>query len=82
MLRMETEIRSCASEEDALYLTYGELYRMFQEMYPGIKPIDYRPADNVFTAGKVGIVIWTDNGDLLIYCPNLVRKESKGDKNS
>ena len=81
MLRMETEIRSYTSGKGVLYLTYGDLYMIFRETYPEIKPIDYRPNGDLIIAGKIGITIWMDNGDVLFYYPNLVRKESKGDKN-
>lgn len=43
---------------------------MFRSTYPEINPVDYRPAESMFVKGRVGITIWTDNGDMLMYFPN------------
>lgn len=51
-------------------MTNEDLYRLFRSTYPETKPVDYRPAESMFVKGKVGITIWTDNGDMLMYFPN------------
>ncbi len=51
-------------------MTNEDLYRLFRSTYPEIKPVDYRPAESMFVKGRVGITIWTDNGDMLMYFPN------------
>lgn len=51
-------------------MTNEDLYRLFRSTYPEIKPVNYRPAESMFVKGKVGITIWTDNGDMLMYFPN------------
>lgn len=51
-------------------MTNEDLYRLFRSTYPEIKQVNYRPAESMFVKGKVGITIWTDNGDMLMYYPN------------
>ena len=51
-------------------MTNEDLYQLFRSTYPEIKTVNYRPAESMFVKGKVGITIWTDNGDMLMYFPN------------
>lgn len=53
-------------------MTNEDLYRLFRSTYPEIKPVNYRPAESMFVECCVGLTIWTDNGDMLMYFPNPV----------
>ena len=58
-------------------MTYGEICDKFMQTYKEQVPIsDYRPIAPIFTddlKNKVGIVIWLENGDTVLYFP----KENK-----
>jgi len=49
--------------------TNGEVFAEFKAKYPDMKVEDYRPLWDEFVKGKVGITIWLDNGDILLYFP-------------
>jgi len=57
-------------------MTYGEIYKKFKEKYPDVQVSDYRPAscyiekfNEFFCPKQDGIIIWTKDGDTLIFYP-------------
>ena len=58
-------------------MTYDELLDKFSDTFPFAKIDDYRPVcPEMFQVGKVGITIWLENGDMVVYYP----KEESEDK--
>ena len=64
-------------------MTYGEIYKKFKEKYPDVQVSDYRPAacyiekiNEFFCPKQDGIIVWTKDGDTLIFYP-----ESLGEGN-
>ena len=56
--------------------TNGELFEMYKNNMPERKPIDYRPLSWKFTPKTPGIVVWLDNGDIVLYFPKEYEKEN------
>ena len=51
-------------------MTYDELLDKFSDTFPFAKINDYRPVcPELFQVGKVGITIWLENGDMIVYYP-------------
>lgn len=58
-------------------MTYGEIFRLFNQRYPDVKVSDYRPAGmgpdqtlGMHCIGpKVGIIVWTEDDDIIIFFP-------------
>ena len=54
-------------------MTNGEIYDKFRQAYKAqVNVNDYRPIAPLYTEDlkdKVGIVVWLDNGDTLLYFP-------------
>lgn len=49
-------------------MTNSEIMKIFRERY-GIKTQDYRPLHSLYIPDTEGIVIWTEQGDVLIFFP-------------
>lgn len=59
-------------------MTNSDLLKIFNEKYPELKNIDYRPLCPVmYTNDLVGITIWLDNGDVIQYYPKEAQEERK-----
>ena len=53
-------------------MTYYELLDKFEDAFPLAKVNDYRPVcPELFQAGKIGITIWLENGDMVVYYPKI-----------
>ena len=50
-------------------MTNGEIKEIFEENYPQMKAIDYRPLSSIFVKDMQGITIWTDKGDTIMFFP-------------
>lgn len=51
-------------------MTNGDILREFKDKYPGICVDDYRPLSDTFIPqSRPGIMIWTKEGDMIIYFP-------------
>lgn len=58
-------------------MTYSDLLDIFKNTYPFMKVTNYRPVcRELFEAGKVGITIWLENGDMIVYYP----KQEEGEQ--
>ena len=61
-------------------MTFGEIYKLFLERCPNVNAVDYRPVmldkdqdlGMYCTGPKVGIIVWNDNGDEIIFFPTEV----------
>lgn len=52
-------------------MTFQEILNKFTDSFPFVKVDDYRPiCHDLFEDGKVGITIWLENGDMIVYYPN------------
>lgn len=59
-------------------MTNSEILKVFNEKYPELKMVDYRPlCPEIFTKDLIGITIWLDNGDVIQYYPKEVQLESE-----
>ncbi len=59
-------------------MTNSEILKIFNEKYPELNNIDYRPlCPEMFTKNLVGITIWLDNGDVIQYYPKEAQEESE-----
>lgn len=52
-------------------LTNSDILKLFKEKYPDIKVSDYRQLNWLYVDSKIGITIWTDNGDMILYFPKI-----------
>ena len=57
------------------FKTYREIMTHFNELYPDLTVIDFRPACFDFVTGMPGLTIWLDNGDVLLYFPRLKEED-------
>ena len=57
------------SSEDANNLTYGMIFREFNNKNPEIEIVDYRPCCELFGFPCIrnAIVMWTKNGTKIVY---------------
>ncbi len=53
-------------------MTNGDIYEIFQDTYPELNPIDYRPLSTLHDPKTPGIQIWLENGDIILYFPKEV----------
>lgn len=57
--------------------TYNELFKQFIKKYPGMKAVDYRPFSKFYVPfDRAGIVVWLDNGDVVVYLPEVEKEKS------
>lgn len=63
--------------------TYEDILQMWLDSL-GSRPYDYRPVSPIFLedigvdikiTNPTGIIVWLENGDRIIYYPNLKEKE-------
>ena len=63
--------------------TYGDIYEMWTDSL-GSRPYDYRPVSPIFLedtgvdikiTNPNGIIVWLENGDKIIYYPNLEKEK-------
>lgn len=52
-------------------VTNEDLFKIFCDKYPEMHAADYRPLSTAFTKGRCGITIFMDNGDTLLYFPEV-----------
>lgn len=52
-------------------MTNGEIYDIFCKAYPDMHADDYRPLSKIWVGDKQGIAIFMDNGDILLYFPEV-----------
>lgn len=54
-------------------MTYGDIYKLFQDTVKNSKTEDYRPICNeLFTPkSSTGITVWMEDGSVILYWPNL-----------
>jgi hypothetical protein len=58
-------------------MTYNDLIDKFDDTFPFAKINDYRPiCHELFEQGKVGITIWLENGDMVVYYPKIESEEN------
>ena len=56
--------------------TYKELFKQLIKKYPGMKAVDYRPFQKFYVPyDRAGIVVWLDNGDVVVYLPEVEKEE-------
>ncbi len=55
--------------------TNEDLFRIFCDKYPEMHVSDYSPLDQAFTKGRCGITIFIDNGDTLLYFPEVKNED-------
>ena len=59
-------------------MTFQNLLDSFQDVFPFAKVSDYRPVcHELFEDGKVGITIWLENGDMIVYYPSQEGEEQE-----
>ena len=59
-------------------MTWGDLYKRFAKDYPKAKAVDYRPfAEGYLPTRRPGIIIWLENGDVLVYMPKVAEKKEE-----
>ena len=59
-------------------MTWGDLYKRFAKEYPGAKAVDYRPfSEGYLPTRRPGIIIWLENGDVLVYMPKVAEKKEE-----
>lgn len=58
-------------------MTNGEIKEIFDENYPQMKSIDYRPLSSIFVKDMQGITIWTDKGDIIMFFPGEQRRDTE-----
>lgn len=64
-------------DKEVIQMTYSEILDKFKNTYPFMKVTNYRPVcHELFEVGKMGITIWLDNGDMVVYYPNQERGDS------
>ena len=61
-------------------MTNGDILQRLYDGYPEIadKVKDYRPLCVDFVRGRIGITVWLENGDMLLYFPHLTFNEICG----
>ena len=57
-------------------MTIIEVLNKFSDEFPQAKVDDYRPLADLFIRDKVGIVVWLKNGDMIVYCPKEIQKDT------
>jgi hypothetical protein len=57
-------------------LTYKDIMNLFNQRY-GIKIKDYRPASDMDVPYSAGIIVWTEEGDTMMYFPKEAVEENK-----
>jgi len=63
-------------------MTYQDLIEKFKDIFPFAKVNDYRPVcHELFEDGKVGITIWLENGDMIVYYPQIESEVEDADSN-
>ena len=51
-------------------MTWGDLYKQFCKKFPKSKAVDYRPfVEGLLPTRRPGIIVWLENGDVLVYIP-------------
>lgn len=63
-------------------ITYEDIYNMWLDSL-GERPSDYRPISTIFledTNSAEGIIVWLENGDKIVYYPNLEGKETNNER--
>ena len=56
-------------------MTNGDIYRLFHERHPEMKPVDFRPLSYLHEPKGQGIQIWLENGDVILYFPKVEDEE-------
>ena len=56
-------------------VTNEDLFNIFRGAYPEMPVSDYRPLDLAFTKDRLGITIFMDNGDILLYFPEVKNED-------
>ena len=57
-------------------ITNGDIFNKFKTDYPDLEVKDYRPMHLDFVRGRIGIVVWLKNGDILLYFPKISFNEA------
>lgn len=63
-------------------ITYEDIYNMWLDSLSE-RPSDYRPISTIFLEdinNAEGIIVWLENGDRIIYYPNLKEKEMNNER--
>lgn len=50
-------------------MTNGDLFSLFRERFPNLRPVDMRPLYRDYVVGRKGITVWLDNGDIILWFP-------------
>lgn len=59
-------------------MTWEDLYKRFAKDYPKAKAVDYRPfVEGYLPTRRQGIIIWLENGDVLVYMPKVAEKKEE-----
>ena len=57
-------------------MTFIDVLNKFNDEFPQAEVDDYRPLSDLFLKGKSGITIWLKNGDMIMYCPKEIQKDT------
>ena len=52
-------------------MTNGDLMSIFRQRFPNLTPVDFRPPSTDYVGNRVGLTIWLDNGDIILWFPQL-----------
>lgn len=50
-------------------MTNGDLMDLFIQRFPKLTPIDFRPPLTDYVSNRVGLTVWLDNGDIILWFP-------------
>jgi hypothetical protein len=50
-------------------MTNGDLMYLFRQRFPELTPVDFRPPATAYVSKRVGLTIWLDNGDIILWFP-------------
>lgn len=64
------------ADQSTKKLTYKDIMNLFNQRY-GIKIKDYRPASDMDVPYSAGIIVWTEEGDTIMYFPKEAVEENK-----
>ena len=58
-------------------MTNGDLFSLFRQRFPNLRPVDMRPLDPTCVIGRVGLTIWLDNGDIILWFPQIGEEKTE-----
>lgn len=58
-------------------MTNGDLISMFTQRFPNLHLVDMRPLYRDYVVGRVGLTIWLDNGDIILWFPQIGEEKTE-----